>query len=60
MKFILFNNVKIFIDLIKSIKINKTLKSMDQIEVMIINILDKYKIKANRDRFILPLEKEIC
>ena len=36
-----------------------TKKSMDLGEVMIINMLSDYKIKANRDRFILPLEKDI-
>jgi hypothetical protein len=32
---------------------------MDVIEIMVLNKLKKYKEKANRDRFILPLEKDI-
>ena len=37
----------------------KTTKSMDIIEKLIIDILFDYKIKANRDRFKLPSEKDI-
>jgi len=32
---------------------------MDVVEIMVLNKLKKYKEKANRDRFILPLEKDI-
>ena len=32
---------------------------MNVIEVMVINKLKEYKEKANRDRFILPIEKDI-
>jgi hypothetical protein len=34
-------------------------EDMNVIELMILNKLKKYKEKANRDRFILPLEKDI-
>ena len=37
----------------------KTKNSMDFSETMIINLLSNYKIKANRDRFVLPVEKDI-
>ena len=32
---------------------------MKTIETMILEKLDKYREKANRDRFILPIENEI-
>ena len=32
---------------------------MSIIELMVLNKLDMYREKANRDRFILPIEKEI-
>ena len=32
---------------------------MNTVELMVINKLQDYKEKANRDRFILPLEKDI-
>jgi hypothetical protein len=32
---------------------------MNIIENMVLNKLEEYREKANRDRFILPLEKEI-
>ena len=32
---------------------------MNTVEQMVINKLQDYKEKANRDRFILPLEKDI-
>ena len=37
----------------------KSKEDMDIIEHMVINKLQEYKEKANRDRFILPLEKDI-
>jgi hypothetical protein len=37
----------------------KNRKSMDFSETMVINMLSDYKIKANRDRFTLPVEKDI-
>jgi hypothetical protein len=33
---------------------------MNIIELMVLNKLQEYKEKANRDRFILPLEKDIA
>ena len=32
---------------------------MNVVELMVINKLKDYREKANRDRFILPLEKDI-
>ncbi len=32
---------------------------MELVERMVLSKLDEYKEKANRDRFILPLDKEI-
>lgn len=32
---------------------------MNTIETMVLNKLKDYKEKANRDRFILPIEKDI-
>jgi hypothetical protein len=37
----------------------KNESSMNIVESIILNKLDKYREKANRDRFILPLEKDI-
>ena len=37
----------------------KSEEDMNVIEVMVINKLKEYKEKANRDRFILPIEKDI-
>jgi hypothetical protein len=37
----------------------KSEEDMNVIELMVINKLKNYKEKANRDRFILPLEKDI-
>ena len=37
----------------------KSEEYMNVIELMVINKLKDYKEKANRDRFILPLEKNI-
>jgi hypothetical protein len=32
---------------------------MNIIELMVLNKLKNYKVKANRDRFILPVDKDI-
>jgi hypothetical protein len=32
---------------------------MNIVETIILNKLEEYKEKANRDRFVLPLEKDI-
>ena len=37
----------------------KSKEVMNTVEQMVINKLQDYKEKANRDRFILPLEKDI-
>ena len=37
----------------------KSEEDMNVIELMVINKLKEYKEKANRDRFILPIEKDI-
>ena len=37
----------------------KNKDDMNIIELMILNKLDQYREKANRDRFILPVEKDI-
>jgi hypothetical protein len=38
----------------------KSEENMNIIELMVLNKLQEYKEKANRDRFILPLEKDIA
>ena len=37
----------------------KNKENMNTIETMVLNKLKDYKEKANRDRFILPIEKDI-
>jgi hypothetical protein len=37
----------------------KTTEIMNVVEMMVLNKLKEYKEKANRDRFVLPIEKEI-
>lgn len=37
----------------------KNIKKMDLAENMVLELLDEYREKANRDRFILPLEKNV-
>jgi hypothetical protein len=37
----------------------KSEEDMNVIELMVINKLKEYREKANRDRFILPIEKDI-
>ena len=37
----------------------KTEEDMNTVEIMVLNKLKNYREKANRDRFILPLENDI-